>query len=104
MEFALTEEQRLLDESLRGYLARELTLDRLKALAKDAGGYSDSHWRALADLGIAGLMVPEEHGGAVAGAVIGGVLGNQIGSGDGRKAATAVGAVAGGVAGAGRPG
>jgi len=29
MEFALTEEQRLLDESLRGYLNRELTLEKL---------------------------------------------------------------------------
>ncbi len=64
MEFALTEEQRLLDESLRGYLARELTLDKLKTLANEAGGFAKSHWQALADLGIAGLMVPEEHGGA----------------------------------------
>jgi alkylation response protein AidB-like acyl-CoA dehydrogenase len=64
MEFALTEEQRLLDESLRGYLSRELSLDKLKALANDANGFAEGKWKALADFGIPGLLVPEEHGGA----------------------------------------
>lgn len=64
MEFALTEEQRMLDASLRGHLAKELTLDRLKALAREAKGYSEGQWKALADLGITGLMVPAEDGGA----------------------------------------
>lgn len=64
MEFALTEEQRMLDESLRGYLAKELTLEKLKTLAKEGNGFSAAQWKALADLGVAGLMVPAEHGGA----------------------------------------
>ena len=64
MEFALTEEQRMLDESLRGYLADKLTLEKLKPLVKEAKGFSEDHWQALADLGVAGLMVPAEHGGA----------------------------------------
>jgi alkylation response protein AidB-like acyl-CoA dehydrogenase len=64
MEFALTEEQRLLDESLRGYLGKEFTLDKLKASAKEGRGFSSAHWRSLAELGVTGLMVPAEHGGA----------------------------------------
>lgn len=64
MEFALTEEQRLLDESLRGHLSRTLTLDKLKAIANGAKGFDEGEWQALADFGIAGLLVPEEHGGA----------------------------------------
>ncbi|MGE0700515.1 MAG: acyl-CoA dehydrogenase family protein [Hyphomicrobiaceae bacterium] len=64
MEFALTDEQRMLDESLRGHLARELPLERLKQLAAEARGFSEEQWRALADLGVTGLMVPAEHGGA----------------------------------------
>jgi alkylation response protein AidB-like acyl-CoA dehydrogenase len=64
MEFALTDEQRMLDESLRGYLGKELTLEKLKALAKEAKGFSEAQWKALADLGVAGLLVPAEYGGA----------------------------------------
>ena len=64
MEFALTDEQKMLDESLRGYLARELTLERVKALAQDAKGFSQEQWTALSELGVAGLMVPVDHGGA----------------------------------------
>lgn len=64
MEFALTEEQRLLDESLRGYLGRALPLDQLKAIAKDGRGFSESHWSALSGMGLAGLLIPAEHGGA----------------------------------------
>jgi alkylation response protein AidB-like acyl-CoA dehydrogenase len=64
MEFALTNEQRLLDDSLRGYLARELPLDRLKTLAKEGRGFSEEHWRALSRLGVTGLLVPVEQGGA----------------------------------------
>jgi len=64
MEFALTDEQRMLDESLRGYLSRALPLETLKVLAKDARGFSDAHWRALSDQGLPGLMVPAEHGGS----------------------------------------
>lgn len=64
MEFGLTDEQRMLDESLRGYLAKELPLDKLKALAKVGQGFSAEQWQALARLGLPGLLVPAEHGGA----------------------------------------
>jgi alkylation response protein AidB-like acyl-CoA dehydrogenase len=64
MEFALTDEQRMLDESLRGYLARELPLEKLKVLAKEAGGISDAHRQALTELGLPGLLIPVEHGGS----------------------------------------
>lgn len=64
MEFALTDEQRMLDESLRGYLSRELTLENLKTLAKEARGFSEAHWKALSELGVPGLMISTEYGGS----------------------------------------
>jgi alkylation response protein AidB-like acyl-CoA dehydrogenase len=64
MEFALTDEQRMLDESLRGYLARALPLETLKEQVKDARGFSDAQWHALSELGLPGLMVAVEHGGS----------------------------------------
>lgn len=80
MEFALTDEQRLLDESLRGYLARELPLDRLKALAKEGNGISDAQWQALAELGLTGLLVPTEHGGAGMGVLDAAVAAEALGA------------------------
>jgi alkylation response protein AidB-like acyl-CoA dehydrogenase len=79
MEFALTDEQRLLDDSLRGYLGRELTPDKLKVLAKECGGFSGSHWKALSDLGVTGLMVPVEHGGAGLGVLDAAVAAEALG-------------------------
>ncbi|MEZ5818079.1 MAG: acyl-CoA dehydrogenase family protein [Hyphomicrobiaceae bacterium] len=79
MEFALTDEQRLLDDSLRGYLSRELTLDTLKATVKDGPGLSDSHWGALAELGLTGLIVPEEYGGSGLGVLDAAVAAEALG-------------------------
>ncbi len=79
MDFALTEEQRLLEESLRGYLARELSLDRLKALAADGTGVSERHWRDLAEMGVTGLLVPAEHGGAGLGVLDAAVAAEALG-------------------------
>ncbi|MGE0766252.1 MAG: acyl-CoA dehydrogenase family protein [Hyphomicrobiaceae bacterium] len=64
MDFALTDEQSMLDESLRGHLARQLPLEKLKVLAADARGFSEEQWRALSGLGLPGLMIPAEYGGS----------------------------------------
>jgi alkylation response protein AidB-like acyl-CoA dehydrogenase len=79
MEFALTEEQRLLDESLRACFARELPLETLKDLARTAGGFSESNWRTLTGLGLPGLMVPTEHGGAGLGLLDAAVAAEAVG-------------------------
>jgi alkylation response protein AidB-like acyl-CoA dehydrogenase len=63
MEFALTEEQRMLDDSLRGALARALPLDRLKEIAKEGRGFSDELWGSMSEMGLAGVLVPDEQGG-----------------------------------------
>ena len=80
MEFALTDEQRLLDESLRGYLARELPLDRLKAQAKEGRGFAEAQWRDLAALGLTGLLIPEEYGGAGLGLLDAAVAAEALGA------------------------
>ena len=79
MEFALTDEQRMLDESLRGYLSKQLTLDRLKALAREAKGFSEADWHAFAGLGVTGLLIPAEHGGAGLGVLDAAVAAEALG-------------------------
>ncbi len=64
MHFGLTEEQVLLQESLRRYAAEALPASRLRALFDSGVGFDDALWQGAAKLGLCGLTVPEEYGGA----------------------------------------
>lgn len=69
MEFGLSQDQLLLDDSVRKFLASEVPLDKVRQLA--AGEVNDaSFWQGLADMGLAGLIIPEAHGGADLGSKI----------------------------------
>jgi len=60
MEFGLSEEQRLLERSLNGFLDAESSLERVRGLVDEPG---TGVWSGLVDLGIPGLLVPENAGG-----------------------------------------
>ncbi len=64
MRFGLSEEQRLFDESLRALLGDRQPIDTLRKLAESGVGFDAELWNSLTDLGLHGLMVPEQHGGA----------------------------------------
>lgn len=63
MEFALNEEQRMLQESVRGYLEASCPLDRVRAAADAGDTRPDDLWEGLAELGVHAILVPEEYGG-----------------------------------------
>jgi alkylation response protein AidB-like acyl-CoA dehydrogenase len=64
MEFALSDEQDLLQDTVRGFVAKECPAARLRELF-DAGSGHDPHlWKGMAEMGLAGLAVPEAFGGA----------------------------------------
>ena len=63
MEFGLTEEQIMLQESVDRFLQDNSSLDRVRELAEGGAKHDDAIWKGLANLGITGLLVPEEHGG-----------------------------------------
>ena len=63
MDFGLSEEQELLQETVRGFVRGECPAPRLRQIY-DAGGFEPALWKGLAELGCAGLALPEEHGGA----------------------------------------
>ena len=62
MEFGLSEEQILLQDSVNRFLSDQVPLDRVRKFAeeKDAGG---GRWQGLVELGIHGLIIPEASGG-----------------------------------------
>lgn len=69
MDFDLSEEQRLLKDSVDGLLASSYDFDQRKKYAKEKGGWSKGVWNKLAEQGLLGLPFSEADGGFGAGAV-----------------------------------
>ncbi|RAY16248.1 acyl-CoA dehydrogenase [Actinomadura craniellae] len=67
MDLTLSTDQRDLRDGLRAFLRDAWTADRLRAAA-DSPDLDRGAWRALADLGVFGLEVPESDGGMELGA------------------------------------
>jgi alkylation response protein AidB-like acyl-CoA dehydrogenase len=64
MDFGLSEEQEMLQETIRGFAQNECPTTRLRELFDEGSGYDPALWSALAEMGVTGLIVPEVHGGA----------------------------------------
>lgn len=69
MNFDLSEEQRLLKESVDGLLTDAYAFEQRKKYMKEKGGWSRAIWSKLAELGLLGLPFAEVDGGFGAGAV-----------------------------------
>jgi len=69
MDFDLSEEQRLLKESVDGLLNSSYDFDSRKKYGAEKGGWSRSVWAKLAEQGLLGLPFSEDDGGFGAGAV-----------------------------------
>ena len=69
MDFSLTEEQRLLKDSVERFVRESCPLDRRRALVSGEPGYSEESWRRMAALGWLGAGVPEIYGGIGGGPV-----------------------------------
>src|ERR1700755_3690694 len=69
MDFDLTEEQRLLKDSVDGLLTDSYDFEARKKYQKEKGGWSKQVWSKLAEQGLLGLPFAEADGGFGAGAV-----------------------------------
>ena len=63
MDFGLSEEQTLLQDTIRRWVESECPTTRVRAIMEGPTGHDPGLWRGLAELGVAGLVVPAEHGG-----------------------------------------
>lgn len=81
MPLILTEEQTLLRDSARDFLAEQSPVSALRALRDqaDADGFSRPLWQRFAEMGFTGMLVPEAQGGLGLGHVEAGVVMAQIG-------------------------
>ncbi|MEH2494678.1 alkylation response protein AidB-like acyl-CoA dehydrogenase [Bradyrhizobium sp. AZCC 1678] len=81
MPLVLTEEQSMLRDSARGLISDKAPVSHLRGLrdSKDATGFSRELWKAFAEMGFSGLLVPENFGGSGLGCVEAGVVMEEIG-------------------------
>ncbi|HEY7458503.1 MAG TPA: acyl-CoA dehydrogenase family protein [Xanthobacteraceae bacterium] len=63
MDFGLSEEQRLLKESVERLLADRYDFEKRKGFMRSADGWSRELWKQYAELGLLGLPFDEKHGG-----------------------------------------
>ena len=63
MEFALSQDQHMMQDSLRKALAERSTQARVRAVVDGAHAMDAQVWATLRELGIPALLVPEEYGG-----------------------------------------
>ncbi len=66
MALILTEEQELLKETAREFVTENAPVSQLRELrdTTDASGFSRDLWKQMAELGWAGIILPEEFGGS----------------------------------------
>ncbi len=64
MDFGLSDEQKLLEQSLRRYLTESVPTARVRAIMATDTAYDAELWSDLAELGAVGVLVPEAHGGS----------------------------------------
>jgi acyl-CoA dehydrogenase len=82
MNFDFSEEQKLLQQTARDYLADNATLATNRAVLEADSGYDRDLWKGIAELGWLGVAIPESYGGAGYGylelAMIAGELGRAL--------------------------
>ena len=69
MNFDYNEEQQLLADSVRRFLARDYEFEARRKIVGSAQGWSPRVWATLAEMGLTGLPFPAAHGGFGGGAV-----------------------------------
>lgn len=79
MDLRFTDEQQMLRETLRELLGRFSGPQTVRALEDDATGYRTDLWEEMARMGLLGLTIAEEHGGAGQGAIENVILYEELG-------------------------
>src|SRR3954462_699191 len=69
MDFELSEEQRLLKDSVERLCAQRYEFETRKKYMKETDGWSRDMWRQYVELGLTALPFAEEHGGVGGGPV-----------------------------------
>jgi alkylation response protein AidB-like acyl-CoA dehydrogenase len=64
VNFDLSDDQRMLEETVDKFLSTECPMPRVRELFDREEGYDEAVWRGLGEMGVLGLHLPEDVGGA----------------------------------------
>ncbi|MCG2839604.1 acyl-CoA/acyl-ACP dehydrogenase [Sandaracinobacter sp. RS1-74] len=81
MVLVLNEEQRMVKETAEGFFAEHAPVGQLRKLrdSHDPDGFDRGLWAKMAEMGFAGVAIPEQYGGAGLGMVAAGLIQEAIG-------------------------
>jgi len=79
MDFELSEEQRMLQESAQRFVQKSYTFEHRQNVASQEGGFSRETWRTFGEMGWLGIAVPEDMGGLGFSPVETAIVAEQIG-------------------------
>lgn len=81
MALVLNDEQAMLRDNARGFLAKNAPIAHLRALRdkRDADGFSRALWKDFVEMGWAGILIPQDYGGLGLGHVEAGVVMEELG-------------------------
>ncbi len=81
MDFELSDEQRQLQDSVARFVQDNYSFEQRRAIVATEAGYSEDHWKQMAELGWLGLALPEDHGGIGLGPVETMIMMEEFGKG-----------------------
>ena len=80
MDFDFSNDQEQLRDAVRKWVDKGYTFERRNSIVKE-GGFSRAAWTELAELGLCGLYISDEHGGMGMGPIEGMVAMEELGRG-----------------------
>ena len=80
MALVLNEDEKLLKESAEGFFKDKAPVSSLRVLRdkRDETGFDRDLWQEMADMGFAGILIDEDHGGVDMGYMAAGLVAEQM--------------------------
>ena len=81
MALVLNEDEKMLAETAEGFFADKAPVKALRTLRdeRDEAGYDKALWQEMADMGFAGVLIDEDHGGVDMGFMAAGLIAENMG-------------------------
>ena len=81
MGLVLTEEEKMISEMAEGFFADKAPAKQLRELRdnRDETGFDRGLWAEMAEMGFAGVLIAEDHGGSNMGFMEAGLIAEQMG-------------------------
>jgi alkylation response protein AidB-like acyl-CoA dehydrogenase len=79
MDLDWSEEQQVLRDMVRGVCAQYAPLEVVRKMEDDPTGYPAELWKQLGELGVTGMLIPEEYGGAGQGPLEAAIVYEELG-------------------------